>query len=82
MSLIFQALEQRLAKRRQALEFNEYGEKEIDEGVTERVDLFRNILEGLTKESAQLERQNDEIVADFSNDLNLIRDFHRKGKAI
>jgi len=72
------ALEQRLAKRRQALEFNEYGEKEIEEGVTERVDLFRNILEGLTKESAQLERQNDEIVTDFSNDLNLIRDFHRK----
>ncbi|XP_012938082.1 myosin-9 isoform X3 [Aplysia californica] len=72
------ALEQRLAKRRQAVEFQEAETKEADANADERVDLLRNLLADHMKDSSMLEKQNDGVIADYANDLDNIRKYFGK----
>ena len=73
-------MEQRLAKRRQALEYHEAEAKDNADSDDERVELLKDLLSG--KDSSMLEKQNDEIITAYANDLCDIRQLHRKGENI
>ena len=73
-------MEQRLAKRRQALEYHEAEAKDNMASDDERVELLKDLLSDNIKDSSMLEKQNDEIITSYANDLCDIRKLHRKGK--
>ncbi|RUS90473.1 hypothetical protein EGW08_001741, partial [Elysia chlorotica] len=72
------ALEQRLARRRQALEFQEAEDEEVQTSIEKRVEFFDDILSSNLRDISKLEGQRDEIKSAFASDLSEINKFYAK----
>lgn len=72
------ALEQRLARRRQAMEFRESEDEEAQKSIDKRVEIYDDILSSNLPDISKLEGQRDEIKTSFENDLLEIQKYHAK----
>ncbi|GFS14909.1 trichohyalin-like [Elysia marginata] len=72
------ALEQRLARRRQAVEFREAEDEETQKSIDKRVEFYDDILSSNLRDISKLEGQRDEIKTSFETDLKDIQKFYAK----
>nr|KAG5698071.1 hypothetical protein BaRGS_016719 [Batillaria attramentaria] len=62
-------LEERLAQRRQVMEYQEVVEAEADEARHERINAMRKLFRGRLDSGQLLERQNDELIGSYEQNL-------------